>query len=928
MMVPRYATFGISVAVLVIKRMANNLRLLATSFLGLVLAIGFLTALPLFAGGTIEKLLRDSLRNHQGRSIGTVWIQHFRDPSPNPSMEAYHEADSFFRENVESAISLPTDALVRYVATSIYGYWPVAVNRDPGRTRNRYRKLESQSDLNAHIRIVDGETLPTAPLDADGYVHAVVHASIAEELSFRVGDRFSFSPFDEYDPTGVQVLVVGIWEEIDPSDPYWIQDPNGIRNSIFINERAMLEVVPQRLPQAHREYSWHVLVEPDRITSANAGRLLAGMSFLESRMNNVLPKSKLFRELPALLKTFDSQSQLLNLLLLALSLPTMAVTLYYIATAVRMIVDHQRAEIAVFKSRGASTSQVLGIYWLEGLVMGIVTLVIGPLAGLGLAQLIGQTYGFLLFAQRPSLTLYITPQVLEYAGGGIAIALLASLVPAAMIARHDIVSFKQTAFRSFDQPMWQRFFLDFVLLAIAAYGYYSLSQGQTITFFAQSGELLVEPLLTVAPSISIVAVALLFMRAFHLIASGLSRLATHVAGPSILMALRQISRAPGHYRPFVLLLIVTIALGAYSASAAQTVDNNFRDQAHYRVPANLIVHELWRYVEGTNTWFEPPFSVHYVDGVDEAMPVRKHEIHTEVIGGRVQEGTLLAIDRIAFANVAWWRSDFARVPLGGLMNALATDQAAILVHPTFLQRHNHQIGDRITLRYENSPIQFFIVETFDYFPPMRPDNEGPIFVANYDYIYDIVGVDLYEVWMKIEPNVPPDQIIQRLRENNVNVTRVEDGLASAAAGRTDPQRTGLLGVLSLGFIIAAALTIVGFFLYSFLSFQSRLLQMGVLRALGLSPSALLVVIFFEQIFLIVVGVVIGTLLGVVAGQIYLPFFQTGYEQQVPPFVIATPWNAMERLYGALGFVLLAGAGSTAWLVRRMELSRAIRLGEQ
>lgn len=927
-MIFRHAPFGISVAILVLKRMVNNLRLLAMSFLGLVLTVGFLTSLPLFAGGTIEKLLRDNLRNHQGRDIGTVWVQHFREPNPNPSMQAYHEADRYFRENVQTEIGLPADVLVRYVATNIYGYWPVTVTRDPGRTRNRYRKLESQSDLNSHINILDGEFLPAAPLDVDGYAHAVVHARVAEELSFRVGDRFTFSPLDEYDPNGVHVLVVGIWEEKDPSDPYWIQDPNGIRNSIFINERAMLEVVPQRVPQAHREYSWHVVVEPDHITSANAGRLLAGLEFLESRMNNLLPKVKLFRELPALLKTFDTRSQLLNLLLLALSLPTMAVTLYYIATAVRMIVDHQRGEIAVFKSRGASTSQVLGIYWLEGTVMGVFTFVIGPLVGLGLAQIIGQTYGFLLFAQRPALTLYVTPQVLEYAAGGIVVALLASLVPAATIASHGIVSFKQDVLRSLDRPIWQRFYLDFVLLAIAGYGYYVLDQRQAITFFSQSGDLLVEPLLTVAPSISIVAAALLFLRAFHLIASGLSRLATYMAGPSILMALRQISRAPGHYRPFFLLLIVTIALGAYSASAAQTVDNNFREQAHYRIPAHLIVHELWRYVEETNTWFEPPFSVHYVDGVIEAMPVRKHEIHTEVIGGRVQEGTLLAIDRIRFANVAWWRSDFARVPLGGLMNALATDQAAILVHPKFLKRHNHQIGDRITLRYENSPIEFFIVETFDYFPPMRPDDDGPIFVANYDYIYDIVGVDLYEVWMKAEPSVTPDQIVERLRQNDVNVTRVEDGLAATTVGRIDPQRTGLLGVLSLGFIIAAVLAVVGFFLYSFLSFQNRLLQMGVLRALGLSASALLIAIFFEQVFLIVLGVAIGTLLGTAAGQVYLPFFQTGYEQQVPPFVIAGPWPAMQRLYLALALVVLAGAVSTALLVRRMKLSRAIKLGEE
>ena len=66
-------------------------------------------------------------------------------------------------------------------------------------SQSRYRRLEFQSDLNEHIRIVDGGTLPPVPMAPDGYVPALVHARVAEELSFRVGDLFSFSPLDEYD---------------------------------------------------------------------------------------------------------------------------------------------------------------------------------------------------------------------------------------------------------------------------------------------------------------------------------------------------------------------------------------------------------------------------------------------------------------------------------------------------------------------------------------------------------------------------------------------------------------------------------------------------------------------------------------------------------------------------------------------------------
>ena len=70
------------------------------------------------------------------------------------------------------------------------------------------------------------------------------------------------------------------------------------------------------------------------------------------------------------------------------------------------------------------------------------------------------------------------------------------------------------------------------------------------------------------------------------------------------------------------------------------------------------------------------------------------------------------------------------------------------------------------------------------------------------------------------------------------------------AGRTDPQRTGLFGALTVGFAVAALLTVLGFFLYSFLSFERRLLQMGILRAMGLSIGQLFGLLIFEQVFLI------------------------------------------------------------------------------
>jgi putative ABC transport system permease protein len=170
--------------------------------------------------------------------------------------------------------------------------------------------------------------------------------------------------------------------------------------------------------------------------------------------------------------------------------------------------------------------------------------------------------------------------------------------------------------------------------------------------------------------------------------------------------------------------------------------------------------------------------------------------------------------------------------------------------------------------------------------------------------------------------------VDEINGKEIYIQRIGDSRIEVNTGRVDPQRTGLFGVLSLGFIVGAVLTVLGFFLYSFLSFERRLLQMGILRAMGLSVRQLFTLLVFEQVFLIFVGVAAGTILGVLTGDLYIPFFQIGQEKQVPPFVVTTAWEDIGRLYLVLGVMLLLGLASTIWLISRMQLSRSVKLGEE
>jgi putative ABC transport system permease protein len=90
-----------------------------------------------------------------------------------------------------------------------------------------------------------------------------------------------------------------------------------------------------------------------------------------------------------------------------------------------------------------------------------------------------------------------------------------------------------------------------------------------------------------------------------------------------------------------------------------------------------------------------------------------------------------------------------------------------------------------------------------------------------------------------------------------------------------PDRQGLFGLLSVGFVASAILTVLGFLLYALFSFRRRFIEMGILRAIGLSVRQMIGLLAAELGLLILIGMAAGTALGVLASWLFVPFLQMG-----------------------------------------------------
>ena len=173
------------------------------------------------------------------------------------------------------------------------------------------------------------------------------------------------------------------------------------------------------------------------------------------------------------------------------------------------------------------------------------------------------------------------------------------------------------------------------------------------------------------------------------------------------------------------------------------------------------------------------------------------------------------------------------------------------------------------------------------------------------------------------------EIVAGVRDLGLGVVASSDARAILAAEQTGPERQGLFGLLSVGFLGAAALTVLGFLVYAVVSFRRRFIELGMLRAVGLSPLQMAVYLAGEQATLILSGAALGTLLGVGTSRIFIPYLQVGTAKTalVPPFVVQIAWGELGLIYAVFGAMFLVAVAVLIGLLLRMKVFEAVKLGE-
>jgi putative ABC transport system permease protein len=130
----------------------------------------------------------------------------------------------------------------------------------------------------------------------------------------------------------------------------------------------------------------------------------------------------------------------------------------------------------------------------------------------------------------------------------------------------------------------------------------------------------------------------------------------------------------------------------------------------------------------------------------------------------------------------------------------------------------------------------------------------------------------------------------------------------------------------LGVILVSSL---GFIVYSYLSAQGRQLDFAILRTLGFSIRQIIGLVCFEQLFIIIAGMGLGTIIGERLSYIMMPFLQLTEqgEMVLPPFILTINWGTIGIAYAILLIAFIVTISLVILFFSRVAIHRTLRMGD-
>ena len=664
---------------LVLKRALAHWRLLSSVIIGVLMASTIMGGTVIYFDALRNLALETSLRRLTADEANIV-LKADRGPT---NYEEFAKVERIIDLNVDAVVSPYVEG--RTIAFKSSTFYVTEAGREPlagtDNSRTYFGVIQGFEDK---VALHPGGRMPfDGDLPAPGdppVIEAVIPADAAEVFGVGVGDQLSAVPYWESKTPYARVLITGVFSPLDPDEEVWHLDRTVLRSAtgpsfrtvpFYVTVSAFMEVLGGSFKDMDSTYGWLLNVDTENLTASNAEEALSDVELLRSRL---LQRLNSFRQITELDNALEDHSRRLlfsKVPMFVVLVLIAVVILYYVVTLSAMLVEEQRGEVALLRSRGADTTQIMAVFVLEGATLALLATVVGPLLAAVVIGLLGLTPAFSDLSGGAILPVSISANAYMMSGVGGLLSFAALMVPAFRATRISVTRHRQESARPAEAPVFQRYYVDIFLLIVAILLFRQLSQQGSVFAVEVFGEVAVNQLLLAVPAIMLLAAAMVLLRLFPIVMNVLSRLLTNWLPAGLMLGMWQMARNPTHYARLSLLLILTAGLGILAASFGGTLQRNFEERVLYSTGSDIRLQSVSLVRSGTTKPFVESYEA--VDGVEGVVPAYRGSGYdlTTLFGVNYN---MFAVDSRSIGDVAWFRDDFADEPVTDLLRLLPQER--------------------------------------------------------------------------------------------------------------------------------------------------------------------------------------------------------------------------------------------------------------
>ena len=924
---------------LLFRKMRSTRWMVLCLFIGFLLAAGMMSTVPIYMNSSLQRILIKDMQAYQtetGLYPGEYIVS--SSISVKASNEERRSAVNAMTELVTSRtsrIDMP-QANSKTILTDGFMYLIT------GKTARV--KVIGMTGLSDHTEMIQGRMFEPGQLP-DGSFEVICNEECLKTLGMSCGGTYQLQNnfFNSAEP--LAVTVVGVFRQSSENDSYWSETMENYLNALFIDETTFLgdylSTGITTLSDAESRYSFDYqkmdLNDLNSITGAieqdETVYSSAGMSFSMG--------------IKDILSDYAVRAANLKSMLWILQIPTIVMLAFYLFMVSQLNVEQEKNEIAVFKSRGASSKQIFAIYAMEAGVLGLATFIIAPFIGLLLCNFLGVSNGFLEFVNRTGLAAHLSLEAFIYALVAIVIFFITTMIPIIPASKLSIVKYKQSKAKVVKMALWEKLCIDIILIAGSLVWYYLTARSIRKLFadgtYVSDGT--INPLYFVFSTMFIMGAGLLFIRVYPYLLRLIYHIGKRFWSVPQYMAITSVARSQGGRERFLMLFLsVTFALGIFSANTARAINNSRSDRIYYSTGTDVVIDAYWRLesVEDESSYVEIDMDEYEnLAGVETATRVLRTDARATCGSVKSNDADLMAIEPGKFAKTAWFRNDLLPVHWWNYCSALVDYKAGVLASRSWEEK-GVQLGDVISVKIDGSDsVDMTVLAFVDYWPGIDPtqtvvvdDRSGEtmtrdFLVCNYNYLRRVTELTPYQVWLKLQDGATSEALYADIEAKHLKIQRITDSSQLLIEAKTDPELQGMNGALTLGFVVIMLMTVIGFLIYWIISIRSRTLQFGVLRAMGVTFREVISMLGWEQLLVSLVSIAMGFVIGGIASDMFVPMFRTMYNaaDQVPPFRVQGDPGDYIKMYVIIAVMLIGGFLALGSLIKKININKALKLGE-